>query len=349
GSLSVGDDVVFLPSGKTSRVATIEAFNAPVQTTAGAGESTGITLDTQIYIRPGEIICRADQAKPVATTQLRVNLFWLSRQPMIKGKRYKMKLSAARAPVWLTDVATVLDASELTTTSNREQIERHDVAEATLEALRPVACDRAADIPQTGRFVIIDNYEIAGGGVILEPVEATNTLAQRHVEARERAWDRTSITSGMRAGRYSQRAALVVICGPPDVGKRDVAKALEEYLFERGKLVYYLGVSNSLHGIDADIVDTSERDEYLRRLGEVAHLFTDAGMIFVTTVSDLVDHELDLIDTLNQPNELVVVNVGPNHFARRTPDLQLDTLDTEALQKIHTLLQSKSYVVEYYL
>jgi len=349
GSLSVGDDVVFLPSGKTSRVATIEAFNAPVQTTAGAGESTGITLDTQIYIRPGEIVCRADQAKPVATTQLRVNLFWLSRQPMIKGKRYKMKLSAARAPVWLTDVATVLDASELTTTSNREQIERHDVAEATLEALRPVACDRAADIPQTGRFVIIDNYEIAGGGVILEPVEATNTLAQRHVEARERAWDRTSITSGMRAGRYSQRAALVVICGPPDVGKRDVAKALEEYLFERGKLVYYLGVSNSLHGIDADIVDTSERDEYLRRLGEVAHLFTDAGMIFVTTVSDLVDHELDLIDTLNQPNELVVVNVGPNHFARRTPDLQLDTLDTEALQKIHTLLQSKSYVVEYYL
>jgi bifunctional enzyme CysN/CysC len=349
GSLSVGDDVVFLPSGKTSRVASIEAFNAPTQTAAHAGQATGVTLEEQVYIRPGEVVCRADEPPPVATTQLRVNLFWLSPQPMIRGKRYKMKLSSARAPVWLTEIATVLDASELTTSANREQIERHDVAECTLEALRPVACDRAAEIPQTGRFVIIDNYEIAGGGVILEPAEATNTLARRHVEQRERAWDRTSITAGMRAGRYNQRAALVLITGPPDVGKRDLAKALEEYLFNCGRLVYYLGVSNSLHGIDVDIRDAGEREEYLRRLGEVAHLFTDAGMIFVTTVSDLDDHELDLIDTLNQPNELVVVNVGPNRFTRRAPDLHLETVDIRALQKIQQLLQSKNYLVEYYL
>jgi bifunctional enzyme CysN/CysC len=349
GSLCVGDGIAFLPSGKMSRVASIEAFNAPTQTTAHAGQATGMTLEEQVYIRPGEILCRADEPLPVATTQLRVNLFWLSPQPMIKSKRYKMKLSSARAPVWLTDITTVLDASELTTSSNREQIERHDVAECTLEALRPVACDRAADIPQTGRFVIIDNYEIAGGGVVLEPVEATNTLAKRHVEQRERAWDRTSITAGMRSGRYNQRAALVLITGPPEVGKRDLAKALEEYLFNCGRLVYYLGVSNSLHGIDADIRESGEREEYLRRLGEVAHLFTDAGMIFITTVSDLDDHELDLIDTLNQPNELVVVNVGPDRFNHHTPDLHLETVDLQALQKIQQLLQSKNYLVEYYL
>lgn len=349
GSVAVGDEVVFLPSGKTSRVASIEAFNASPQDTAQAGQSTGVTLETQLYLKPGELMCRTGEPHPRASSKLRVNLFWLSPQPMIHHKRYKMKLAAASVAVWLTDIANVLDASELTTSSHRQQVERHDVAECTLESLRPVACDAAADIAQTGRFVIIDNYEIAGGGVILDAADATNTFARRHVEEREKAWDRTSITAGMRAGRYNQRSALVLIAGPQGVGKRDLAEALEEYLFNCGRMVYFLGMSNSLLGIDADLQAFGERDEYIRRLGEMAHLFTDAGMIFITAVSDLDDHELDVIDTLNRPNELVVVNVGPSRFTRRRPDLQIDAVDVKSLQKIHTLLQNKQYLIEYYL
>lgn len=276
-------------------------------------------------------------------------MFWLSSQPMVMGKRYKMKLAGTRTPAWLTDIATVLDASELSTAANRKQIERHDVAECTLETLRPVACDLAVDIPQTGRFVIIDNYEIAGGGVVLEAAEATDTLVDQHVRQREQAWDRSSITSGMRAGRYNQQSALVLICGPPDTGKREMARKLEEYLFNNSRFVYYLGLSNSLLGIDADIKGTGEREEFLRRLGEVAHLFTDAGMILITTVSDLDDYELGMIDKLNQPNELVVVNVGESRFTHRTPDMQMETGDLEALQRIRELLQSKNYLPEYNL
>ncbi len=349
GTLCVSDDIVFLPSGKRSRIESIEAFNAPPRTVAQAGQSTGVTLETQIYIRPGEVMCKIGEPQATATTRLRVNLFWLSHQPMVQGKRYKMKLATASAPVWLTDVATVLDASNLTTAANRRQIERHEVAECTLESLRPVACDRAIDIAATGRFVIIDHYEIAGGGVILEAERATATLVERHVAEREKAWDRSNLTPVMRGGRYNQRAATVVIAGPPGVGKVDLGKALEEYLFNCGRLVYFLGVSNSLLGIDADLRAFGERDEYLRRLGEVAHLFTDAGAIFITTVSDLDDHELDLIDALNRPSELVVINVGPSRFSRRKPDLQIDHVDIQALQKVHALLQSKSYLIEYHL
>ena len=129
GSLDVGDEIVFLPSGKKSQVASIEVFNSPVCTTASAGESTGITLTTQIYAKPGELICKTDQLPAKVTSKLRVNMFWLSSKPMVMDKRYKMKLAGVRTPVWLTDIDTVLDASDLSTTENRTQIEKHDMAE----------------------------------------------------------------------------------------------------------------------------------------------------------------------------------------------------------------------------
>jgi bifunctional enzyme CysN/CysC len=351
GSLSVGDDIVFLPSGKRSRVADIVGFNTPPTNTATAGQSTGVTLEEQVYVRPGELMCRADETPPVSSSRLRVNLLWLGRQPMIKNKRYKMKLACTRVSVWLTVIHTVLDASELTTDANREQIERHDVAECELEMLRPVACDLAEAMPQTGRFVIIDNYEIAGGGIVLESVPDGGRMVREHVRQRESAWERTPITPGMRSGRYNQNSALLVLSGPQGVGKAALARALEAHLFERGRLVYYLGVSNSLAGINADLIDTRERDEHLWRLGEIAHLFTDAGLIIITTVSDLDDYELALLEQLNEPNELLYISVGDVGQIERRPDLAIPAGANEqnAVQQIHNLLQAGNHLVEYYL
>ena len=349
GSLGVGDEIVFLPSGKKSHVASIEAFNSPVRSAASAGESVGITLSTQIYIKPGELICKTDQVSAKVTSKLRVNMFWLSPKPMVMGKLYKMKLTGTRTPVWLTDIATVLDASDLSTTANRIQIEKHDMAECTLETYQPVACDLAEELPQTGRFVIIDNYEIAGGGVILEASQDSDTLIQKHVRQREQAWDRSSITTGMRTGRFTQRSALVVLCGPPGVGKKKLAKSLEEYLFNSGRLVYYLGLSNSLIGLQSDLQFADERVEFLRRLGEIAHLFTDAGVILITVISDLNDEELNILDTLNQPSELVVIGVQDHNLFNRKPDLSIETADRSALREIHDLLHAKEYLPEYFL
>ncbi len=351
GTLAAGDEVVFLPSQKRSRVATIETFNAPAPPKAAAGESVGVTLTTQIYIRPGELMCKAAQPAAKVSRRLRVNLFWLARQPMIKGKRYKIKLAGARGQVFLTDISSVLDASDLTAKARPLQVERHDVAQCTLEAVKPLACDLAVDIPQTGRFVIIDNYEIAGGGIILEASEAGESLVQRHVHQRERAWERSRITPGMRQSRYNQRSGLVLIGGPVEAGKRLLAKALEEKLFKEGHAVYYLGLSNALLGIDRDLGEAGEREEYLRRLGEVAHLFADAGLILITTVSDLDDHELDIIDTLNRPNELLVITLGENQLTHRRGDLHIDSvadLDT-GVRKVQALLAEKNYLPEYYL
>jgi bifunctional enzyme CysN/CysC len=350
GSLEVGEEVVFQPSGKRSRVASIEAFNRPPQSVARAGESVGVTLETQIYIRPGEVLCRASDPQPAISTQVKANIVWLSSSPMIKDRKYKMKLAASRSSVWLTDIERSLDASTLTSTDSRQQIERHDVAVCTLETLRPVACDMGVDLPQTGRFVIIDNYEIAGGGVILGAQSVTNSLVQEHVKNRQQAWDRSMLTPSIRAGRYNQRATTLLITGPPNVGKRRLAKAIEEYLFNCGQLVYYLGVSNSLAGFDADLggVD-ADRTEFLRRLGEIAHLFTDAGAILISSVSDVDDYELNLIRQLASPGDMLLVNVGESRFTRTKPDLQMDTVDLDSLQRIRELLQSRSYLLEYHL
>ena len=113
--------------------------------------------------------------------------------------------------------------------------------------------------------------------------------------------------------------------------------------------MYYLGLSNSLLGVDADIAYLGERDEFLRRLGEVAHLFTDAGIILITTVSDLDDYELEMLITLNEPNDAVVVNVGDCQLIRRTPDLQIDDVNDceNAMLQIKTALGAKNYLIDY--
>ncbi len=351
GKLKVGDEVVFLPSGKKSKVASVEGFNLARQTEAVSGQSTGIMLTEQIYIKPGELICKTNETVAKVGTHLRVNIFWMGHQPMIKNKRYKLKLAGVRVPVWLKEIVNVLDASKLTTDTNRQQIERHDVAECILETLSPVAFDVTQDIAQTGRFVIIDNYEITGGGVVLAAAFASASRIDEHVKRRQQSWDRSNITQTSRSERYNQRATLVLITGPLNTGKKILAKSLEEDLFSGGRSVYYLGLSNTLLGDETNVGEAGERDEFMRRLGEVSHLFTNAGLILITTISDLEDHELEVIDKLNQPNDILVVNVGEKRFASEKIDLQLEEQSnpSDAIEKIKQLLAKKNYLIEYYL
>jgi bifunctional enzyme CysN/CysC len=309
GSLKVGDDVLFYPSGKKARIANIEAFSAPPATEAKAGQSVGITLEEQIYVSRGDIMCHANSA-PQVSTKLRVNLFWLGKKPMIPGKRYKLRLGTAATEVAVDEIHRVLDASELNSNLGKEQIDRHDVADLVLRTRRTIAFDPSADLESTGRFVIVDGYDIAGGGIVRAPV--ADALEQRRLERqiRDLDWVTGDVAPETRARLTGHRAAMVMLTGGADTGKHAIARALEAHLVHQGKHAYLLDGKNVFLGVDADIA-FDDIDELIRRFGEVANILLDAGNLVVSTtnVIGLADHKL--IETQIAPFPMLIVHVGP--------------------------------------
>jgi bifunctional enzyme CysN/CysC len=322
GSVRVGDEIVFYPSGKKSRIATIECFNRPLQQTEGAGYATGFTLTGQIYISRGEIASKSDDQRPRVTSRLRVSLFWLGKHPMIKDNEYILKLGTAKVQARIEEIVRVIDASSLKSADSRERIERHDVAECILKLNRAVAFDLIEDIPSTGRFVIVENYEICGGGIILEDLQDQQAWVRDRLFLRDYKWEKSTISQERRAEKYNQKPTLILITGERDSGKKPFAKKLETRLFEDGRLVYFLGVGNILYGVDSDIKGRSNsRQEHLRRLAEVAHILLDAGMILIVTAVELTQDDLDLIKTIINPDRILVIWAGEDV----TTDITYDT------------------------
>jgi len=315
GSVRVGDDVVFFPSLKKARVKTIEEFHVAPPLSVGPGKSIGFTLDPELYVRPGELMTRAGQTGPRTANRLKVNLFWLGRKPLVTGKKYKLKLATAEVPVWVDEIVKVLDASDLSS-GKKEMVEQHEVAECIVECFKPLAFDLAADIAETGRFVLVDEYEIAGGGIVLADQGIGNTLLDKHLSHREQNWDRSLITPSLRGARWSQRPTFVLLTGTTEAPLAEVAQALEKVLFEKGRFVYYLGLSNALLGLPSGQED---RPEVLRRLGETAHLFTDAGAVFITSLAGLDDTERQVLEALARPADVLTVGIGETELSTTVP------------------------------
>jgi bifunctional enzyme CysN/CysC len=350
GTIAVGDAVVFQPSGKTSRIASIEYFNGPVKQTAAAGEAPGFTLDTQIYIKPGEWMVRQGEPPLQVGTRFRVNLFWMGRAPMIRDQVYKLKLGALRSPVKLVQVLAVLDATELGTVADKQQVDRHDVAEVILETPKPVAFDEVSAIEQTGRLVIVDNNEIAGAGIILASVTAEESTLQEHIRAREIAWKSSAIPTDERTAAYGHGAKFVVFTSADASIGEAFARALERTLFALKFKAYYLGMENVNRGLDADLRPEGDlRDTPIRRLGELARILTDSGQIFITSVSDVDDYDLKTLELLNSPHEILTINIGENRFTEFGPSLNLDaTADiAQGVGRVCELLRQKHVILEY--
>ena len=350
GSVSVGDEVLFLPSGKQSAIKSVESFNTAPKQNATTGEALGFTLTTQIYIRPGEIMVKSSQLLPAVGSRFRVNIFWVGRAPMILQKEYKLKIGSARASVKLAEICNTLDASDLSYSNNKLQLDCRDVGECILETSRPIAFDSAVASEATGRFVIVDNYEIAGGGIVIENLSADETLLQRHIRERENNWEKGLIKSKEREQANGHRAKFIVFTGVSGTGKRSIAKALEQGLFNNRLNAYYLGVANIDRGLDADLgYHVDNAGERLRRIGELARILTDAGLIFITTIDDADDYDIETLKLLNAPSDILVINLGENSFSRYHPDLQIPAGGSvaDAVKAVAELLKTKEIIIEY--
>ncbi len=315
GRLSLGDEVVFYPSGKRSRVGSFEEFNASEgRSSVGEGRAVAFTLEEQIYIRRGEIAVKADEQAPRVSSKLRVNLFWLGKKPMTTDREYLFKCGTLKIPARVEEVSVVIDASNLGVNEKPKQINRNDVAECILKLKSPAAFDLASEFEGTGRFVIVDEYEIAGGGIIREDLPDSSAEIRDKVMLRNFKWEKSFINPSDRAGRYNQKQQLIIITGGKDTGKKTIAKQLEEQLFIDGKYVYFLGIGNVLYGVDADIKNAGgngeTRREHIRRLAEVSYLLMDTGLILIVTAIDLNQEELEIIKTVVDPENIETLWVG---------------------------------------
>ncbi|MEM8985728.1 MAG: adenylyl-sulfate kinase [Pseudomonadota bacterium] len=285
GALSVGDTVVFSPSNKSAKVKSIEAWTskpeAVAKTAAQAGESVGFTLDEQIFVERGDLASHEKDA-PAETDVFRAKIFWLGRKPLEKGKSYKLKLQSFETTATVDEIEHVIDTGDLTA-SAATMVDRNQVAEIVLRTRRVVALDAFTDNARTGRFVLVDKYDIAGGGII-----SMEGYADQRGLVTQRSTNITrvdmAVTRASRATRYGHRGGVIWLTGLSGAGKSTIAVELEKELFERGFNTFVLDGDNVRYGLNANLgFSPEDRAENIRRVGEVSALFAEAGMICITS------------------------------------------------------------------
>ncbi|HVM79348.1 MAG TPA: adenylyl-sulfate kinase [Stellaceae bacterium] len=280
GHLVVGDRLLFSPSNKLARIKALEAWPGPEPAHASAGQSVGITLDRPLFVERGEIASHPEDAPPLSNV-FHATLFWLGAEPLAAGRTYRLHLATAEAPVTVERVEHVIDTDSLAP-SVSETVQRDQVAEVILRSRALLAIDEHGRLPRTSRFVLRANGDtIAGGLASLRDypdqrrsitVRAENVTPVSH-----------KVTADARAERIGHRGGVLWFTGLSGAGKSTLAMAVEQHLFRKGYSVYVLDGDNIRSGLNANLgFSPEDRVENIRRVGEVAALFADAGILCIT-------------------------------------------------------------------
>ncbi len=279
GTLQVGDQLVFSPANKSSIVATIERWKAPANGPALAGDSIGITLSEQIFVERGYVASHENET-PIETNRFHADLFWIVREPLRVGRFYDLRLATQEVKCQIVSIERVMDSSTLETkTHGREQLERNEVGRLIIQTRGPLVMDNHDRIPNLGRFVIVDDRKICGGGTIFGGVYTDRQVTK----SQNIFWTEGKITARARALRSDHRGAVVWFTGLSGAGKSTLAQALERDLFHRGMHTYVLDGDNIRHGLNSNLgFSPEDRVENIRRVSEVAKLMADAGAVVIT-------------------------------------------------------------------
>ena len=279
GTLRVGDTLVFSPNNKTSVVASIEVWSAPEKTVAVAGESIGITLTEQIFVERGHIASHEEDA-PIESNRFKARLFWMGRRNLAVGERYRLKLATQEIDAEVVSIEKIIDASTLDTVAEgRQHIAKNDVAEITIQTRGALVMDNADRNPIMGRFVIVDNRLVAGGGIIFGGVYCDRAK----VKSQNIFWSEGDVTPQHRAARNGHKGAVIWLTGLSGSGKSTISQALERELFNANMHTYVLDGDNVRHGLNSNLgFSPEDREENIRRVAQVARLMADAGLISIT-------------------------------------------------------------------
>lgn len=323
GHLKVGDEIVFWPDGKSSRIKSIEAWNAQTPpTTASVGESVAITLEEQIFVERGDVGGPPNHG-PAEGREIHASLFWLQNEPLALNVPFTLKLGTQSVEARLVEISRVLDSSTLEPLAGSPSIiHKNEVADVRIRARKPLAFDRHDRISETGRFVIVTGKRIGGGGIVRE---AEYQDEKRLAGANENlTWTVSPVTQESRSEHFGHRGAVIWLTGLSGSGKSTLAVGLDHQLHRRGISSFILDGDNLRHGLCSNLGFSAEdRSENIRRAGETAKLMAEAGLVVICSLISPFQADRDNVRKICQrdgiPFAEVFINAPLQECEKRDP------------------------------
>jgi bifunctional enzyme CysN/CysC len=299
GSASVGAEIAILPSGQTTRIKRIIGAGGDIEA-AQARDSVTVTLTDEIDVARGDMFA-ALRDRPQIADQFVAHLVWMSNEHLFPGRSYFMKINSCTIAATVTELKHQIDVNTLSKLAAKT-LALNEVGVCNLSVARPVAFDAYADNRDTGAFILIDRYSnetVAAGMIDFALRRATNIHHQKQ-----------TVSKAERSNLMHQRAAVLWFTGLPGSGKSTIANLVEATLHARGAHTILLDGDNVRHGLNRDLGFTEpDRVENIRRIGEVAKLMTDAGLIVLCSFISPFRAERRMVRELLDSNEFIEVFV----------------------------------------
>ena len=316
GIIRPGDDIRVLPSGKQSKIARIVTIDSDLDE-AVSGQSVTLTLTDEIDISRGDVIATSE-TPPEISDQFDTTIIWLSEEPMLPGRSYRMKTSSrlvsatVNAPKHKTDVNTLQKLPAKT-------LQLNEIGNCTLAVDRPIAFDSYAENRQTGSFILIDRMtnNTVGMGMINFPLRRAANIH----------WQNLDINKAANAEQKSQNPSVLWFTGLSGSGKSTIANEVQRRLYATGRHSFILDGDNVRHGLNRDLGFTdADRVENIRRVAEVSKLMVEAGLITLVSFISPFRAERELARNLMEEGEFIEIFVN-------TPLSVAETRDPKGLYK----------------
>ena len=284
GTLRVGENLVFFPDRKSSRIQSIEAWGEPEEVRElGAGRTAAITLEEQIFVERGHVGSHEEQP-PVESREVRARIFWLDADPLRLQSPVQLRLATQTVEARLVAIDRVVDAEKLEQRSDvRGEVGRFEVAEVRLRCRRPLVYDAHDRVESLGRFALQQGSRLGGGGIVLEaeyPARLAKAVTGEHL-----TWTEGRVSAEARAAHFGHEGGVIWLTGLSGSGKSTLAVALESLLFRRGIASMILDGDNLRHGLCADLgFSLQDRAENIRRAGEVARMMAESGLVVISSL-----------------------------------------------------------------
>jgi len=306
GSVSPGAHVRVLPSGRESQVDRIVTHDGNLDL-AVAGQSVTLTLKDEIDISRGDVLVTSNAPASVAD-QFEATIVWMSEDPMLPGRPYRLKIGAKTVGASLATPKHKVNVNTLEHLAART-LDLNEIGVCNLHLDQPVAFDPYAENREMGAFILIDRLSNAtvGAGMLHFALRRAHNIH----------WQALEINKHARAQLKGQRPAVIWFTGLSGAGKSTIANLVEKKLHLNGKHTYILDGDNIRHGLNKDLGFTdADRVENIRRVAEVARLMLDAGILTLVAFISPFRSERALARNLVGNDEFVEVFVDtPLHVA----------------------------------